>query len=73
MNIETNATPPIQNDARILILDDEPSIADLLGEILDLFGYASTKCTHPSTALSLLQRESFDVGSTVATNRFTPS
>ena len=61
MNIETNATPPIQNDARILILDDEPSIADLLGEILDLFGYASTKCTHPSTALSLLQRESFDV------------
>ena len=66
MNIESidNSdpfSPSAQPDAKILILDDEPSIGDLLGEILDLFGYASTRCTLPESALSLLIQESFDV------------
>ena len=47
--------------ARVLILDDEPCISELLSEMLLLLGYAPTKCSSPQAALDLLDREEFDV------------
>jgi CheY-like chemotaxis protein len=47
--------------ARILIVDDEPCIADLLSEMLQMMGYSATKCLSPAAALALLEREDFDV------------
>ena len=47
--------------ARVLIVDDEPCISDLLSEMLELLGYAPTKCCSPSIALALLEKEGFDV------------
>jgi CheY-like chemotaxis protein len=46
---------------RVLIVDDEPCISDLLSEMLTLLGYEPTKCCSPGAALSLLANEDFDV------------
>jgi PAS domain S-box-containing protein len=47
--------------ARILILDDETSISELLGEMLGLLGYQPVKCNSPREALELVQKQSFDL------------
>jgi PAS domain S-box-containing protein len=47
--------------ARILILDDESSITELLGEMLRLLGYSAKLCNSPTRALELLDQEEFDV------------
>jgi CheY-like chemotaxis protein len=47
--------------ARVLILDDEPSILALLAELLDLLGYSCATCQSPADALRTLRSESFDV------------
>ena len=46
---------------RILIVDDEPCIADLLFEMLEILGYAPTKCCRAQEGLELLQQQDFDV------------
>jgi CheY-like chemotaxis protein len=47
--------------ARVLVVDDEVCIADLLSEMLRLLGFTPTTCNSPLTALELLSREEFDV------------
>lgn len=47
--------------ARILILDDEESLADMLTEMLEMQGHAATACLHPNRALELIDRETFDL------------
>ena len=47
--------------ARILILDDEPCISELLGEMLRMLGYDPTLCASPRAALQLLEKQEFDV------------
>ena len=47
--------------ARILILDDEVAIAEMLGEMLDLLGYTAVKCNFPQQALDLIGKEHFDL------------
>jgi CheY-like chemotaxis protein len=45
----------------VLIVDDEPSISELLFEMLLILGYAPSKCTSPLAALEVLGRQTFDV------------
>jgi len=47
--------------AHILVLDDEPMIAELLGEMLGLIGYSTTLCHSASDALQLLAQRDFDL------------
>lgn len=47
--------------ARILILDDEPCVSELLSELLRLLGYEPTKCSSPAEALELIGGTRFDV------------
>jgi PAS domain S-box-containing protein len=53
---ETPAAP-----SHILILDDEPVLAEMLGEILGHAGHRSTLCHSPLEALRQLDHEHFDV------------
>ena len=46
---------------RVLIVDDEACISDLLAEMLRLLNYAPTQCFSPTAALRLLQDREFDV------------
>ena len=46
---------------RILVVDDEVCIADLLSEMLRILGFTPTACNSPLVALELLAREEFDV------------
>lgn len=45
----------------ILIVDDEPLLAEMLAEILDLIGCSSTFCHSASHALKLLENKNFDL------------
>jgi PAS domain S-box-containing protein len=47
--------------AKILVLDDEKAIAELLGELLEALGHRSTICNSPLVALTLIEQEEFDV------------
>lgn len=55
---ETAASP---SNARVLIVDDEPCISELLFEMLQMLGYSPTKCFAPQAALEILDRQDFDV------------
>jgi CheY-like chemotaxis protein len=45
----------------ILVLDDEKSIAEMLGEMLDLLGYTPTLCHAGAQALEWIDRQDFDL------------
>jgi CheY-like chemotaxis protein len=47
--------------AKILIVDDEICIAELLSEMLLILGYEPHSCTHPQVALDRLETEEFDL------------
>jgi len=57
MTTSTSASKKI----RVLVLDDEPAITELLAEMLKLLGYDVSACLRPGEALALLKRESFDL------------
>ena len=46
---------------RILVVDDDPAIGSLLADALETEGYEPVTCTHPLDALSLSEREAFDL------------
>ncbi len=48
-------------DARILVVDDEPEIAELVELYLDSEGFTVFKCYTGADALKLLERESIDL------------
>ncbi len=52
--------PPTQS-ARILVLDDEKVLAEMLGEMLSHLGHQITLCHLPMQALDLIRKEKFDV------------
>ena len=52
---------PPSVSARILIVDDEQSIAELLGEMLEMLGNKVTLCHAAPRALELLSQSEFDV------------
>jgi len=45
---------------RVLVVDDEKVIADMLGEMLGLLGYEPVCCSSSPKALSLIKQERFD-------------
>jgi CheY-like chemotaxis protein len=47
--------------AKILILDDDVAIGEMLGEMVHLLGHSPTCCQDPAAALSLLQEHTFDL------------
>jgi signal transduction histidine kinase/ActR/RegA family two-component response regulator len=47
--------------ARILVLDDEPDIAEVLGEMLTKLGHQPTVCIDALEALALIDRQKFDL------------
>jgi len=46
---------------RVLVLDDEPAVCALLSERLTMEGYACKTCSSGEEALTVMQRESFDL------------
>ncbi|HWY74773.1 MAG TPA: ATP-binding protein [Verrucomicrobiae bacterium] len=46
---------------RILVLDDEKSIAEMLSEMLGLLGYETTVCNVPAQALEMIKKQEFDL------------
>lgn len=47
--------------ASILVLDDEKSIADMLGEMLEMLGHKPTLCNAAGQALELIQDNDYDL------------
>jgi DNA-binding response OmpR family regulator len=62
---------PVRADrrARILLVEDDPLIRDLIAEVLEAESYAIVACETPVQATLLLQRVSFDL---VITDGFSP-
>jgi len=54
-------TAPATQPARILVLDDDQAIAELLGEMLSLLGYSVTLCHSAPAALELFEQHEFDM------------
>ncbi len=50
-----------EQTGRVLVLDDEETLAEMVGEILTQFGHQVVVTSHPLQALDLLRRERFDV------------
>jgi CheY-like chemotaxis protein len=45
---------------RILILDDDSAVGELLGEMISMLGYRPTSCEDASLALGIIERQPFD-------------
>ncbi len=61
VSAQPEEAPLPATDKRVLIIDDEPEIAELLAEILDRAGYHTTRAASGHQALGLLAAQSFDV------------
>ena len=61
IDLETRDSSEIGPSVRVLIVDDEACISDLLSEMLRLLGYAPSQCFSPLAALRLLNEGDFDV------------
>jgi two-component system NtrC family sensor kinase len=55
------APPAAPVSARVLVLDDDPSIAGLLSEMLEALGHQPVVCLTPPAALAALQTRPFDL------------
>lgn len=51
---------PVQK-LRVLVIDDEPQVADSLAKILDLFGYQATSVYSPTQAIELINTQPCDI------------
>jgi CheY-like chemotaxis protein len=55
------AAPAAPVSARVLVLDDEQSIAGLLAEMLEALGHRAVVCLTPPAALEMLETRPFDL------------
>ncbi|MBZ5513995.1 MAG: response regulator, partial [Acidobacteriia bacterium] len=46
---------------RVLVLDDESAVCELLSERLSMEGYVCQACSSAKEALAVMEQESFDV------------
>ncbi|MGH9448104.1 MAG: response regulator, partial [Terriglobia bacterium] len=51
----------VQNTGRVLVVDDEPSVCQLMNDALLREGYECRSCSSGEEALNLLRQEAFDV------------
>lgn len=58
---QKDISKPASYPARVLVVDDEPAVADMLCEILELLGYIPAKCNSAVEALELISKKEFDV------------
>jgi signal transduction histidine kinase len=61
---ESREGPPAPGGGRgirVLVVDDEPEVRQVLTDMLTLDGHAATACSDGATALRLLDTESFDL------------
>ena len=59
--VSESETPPVPRDSRILVVDDEEHVAQVLGDLLEELG-ARVEITHSARAArGLLARERFDL------------
>ncbi len=56
-----NTNQSIGNDIRILIVDDDPEVRDLLHDFIEMAGYGSTLVPNAEEALDLLKTKNFSV------------
>ena len=54
-------TSPASTTPRILVLDDNAMITDMLGSMLDMFGYQAATANAGEDALEMLARDRYDV------------
>jgi PAS domain S-box-containing protein len=60
--LEAPAAPPTQPvRAKILVLDDEEALAELLGQMLELLGHLPTVCNSGLEAVDLITRNDFSL------------
>src|SRR5206468_301556 len=58
----TRATAKVNGRrAKVLVLDDEQALAQLLGEVLTVLGHTPTVCYSAAEALECIERQDFDV------------
>jgi DNA-binding NtrC family response regulator len=53
--------PVLEKTARVLIVDDEDSVRDLLSDALTSFGYATVTAKNGEEALRLYKQQRFDI------------
>ena len=46
---------------QVLVVDDEPTLCEIIGNVLKAEGYKPIICTHPREALVASEQESFDL------------
>ena len=56
-----SANSELNKTARILVIDDEAPITDLLSEILMMMGHEPHCCNGPTEALQRMEHEKFDL------------
>jgi len=59
MNTPDSNPTPLQ--ARILIVDDDPAVGEVMGQVLEALGYSSACCGDPAEAISRFKEGGFDV------------
>ena len=52
---------PTQSSLRVLVVDDEESLASSIAEVLEKYGHRATTACSAAQAMSLLESESFDI------------
>jgi two-component system NtrC family sensor kinase len=53
--------PQSRLSGKVLVLDDEPALAEMLAEILQIIGCSCTACHTPAHALKLIEEHTFDL------------
>lgn len=48
-------------DVRVLVIDDDVELCNILAQNLNLLGYICSKATHPLDAIEILMNEKFDL------------
>jgi DNA-binding NtrC family response regulator len=58
---ELKAEPPTDRAPRILVVDDEPEIQEIMGELLKEVGYDVETASSPEQALAAVARHPYDL------------
>jgi DNA-binding response OmpR family regulator len=59
--VERHGSGPVDGDCHILVVDDEPAVAQLVQRVLEHEGFHVTTACEPRKALAILERSHFDL------------
>jgi PAS domain S-box-containing protein len=59
--VERHGSGPVDGDCHILVVDDEPAVAQLVQRVLEHEGFHVTTACEPRKALAMLERSHFDL------------